>query len=255
VIRLLVFALFLTVVACETKPKVAPTPIEFKNSFYSLKQSGVFEYRCEIRAKTLADLTDSEIDYLFKNQFRREASLQEKGMLRNLHWNLLNSNEKQEAVPNIRIRDFPTTESANIAERLTQFLNLINKVLTLTYLENFADRPDLKNVTINDKFFQVVSNLEEVVAEVEFNQKKYRIFYGEKAGVIEVTLQPLGSMKIPSMIRLAVPKTTKQETPATIDLFFDLFDGLPRLTHFTATAHQLENIPLRFAAENCDFTK
>jgi hypothetical protein len=255
VIRILSFAFFLAVVACETKPKVAPTPIEFKNSFYSLKQSGVSEYRCEIRAKTLADLSDTEMDYLFKNQFRREASLQEKGMLRNLRWSLINSNEKQEAVPNTRIRDFPTTESANIAERLTQFLNLINKVLTLTYLENFADRPDLKNVVITEKFFQVVSNLEEVVAEVEFNQKKYRIFYGEKAGAIEVTLQPMGSMKIPSMIRLAVPKTPKQETPATVDLFFDLFDGLPRLTHFTATAYQLDNIALRFTSENCDFIK
>jgi hypothetical protein len=256
----LVLLSFLTLVSCQTKPTTPPEASVFKNSFYSLLQSGISEYSCQFIPTTIEELSDSEIDSIFKYQFHRLASLQEKGMLKGLRWKVVNSNGRQEAQPKSKIRDFPTTESADIAERLTYFISLINKILTLTYLENFADRPDLKSVIIADKQYKVISNLNDVAAEVDFNQKNYRIFYGEKADTIFVSMQPLGSMLIPNKITLGSnqlmgKKLELQMTPEKIDLVFELQDGIPKIRSFRATARQFPDYPIRFRVEDCKFIK
>lgn len=244
------FILIFASMSCAYKPKVAPTPSELKQRLYSLFQSNLSGYRCEAHSEMLQTMSEFEFNMLFKNLYKRDSTLQERGFLKKLKWTVQNSNESQDILPLPALKEFPTDESRDIAERITRLLVIVNKVLTLTYIETFADRPDLALVHVGDRFFQVIGSGEVVVAEIDFNFKKYRIFFGGKNDQIEVTLAKLGSMQIPEQIEI---KSAEQK--GIVFPKFEIRQGYPQLDRIDIRIPQLGNTLLKFPLQLCQYSK
>ena len=246
--KYLLFLVAIALTACETKPKVAASVEEMKMAFYSLNHSSVVGYRCEVTPKTLSTLSDSEMDYVFQQRFKRDATLQEKGMLRRLKWSVTNSSQAQEASPSPKTKEFPTNESADAVGKLTYLMTLANKVFTLIYLENFSDRQDLKQVEIGDKFYTVTSFQGERAAEVEFNLKKYRIFFGERPDSIEVTIKRQEKMGVPEMVQIQTA-----DNKATIFPHFVVREGFAQISDLSVEFSEIPGVTLQFPFTNCEY--
>lgn len=247
---LTLFVMIAVLSGCASHPQVAPTPSELKARFYSLYQSNLSGYQCEVHSEMLHNMSEFEFNLLFKELFKRESTLQERGFLKKLKWTVRNSNESQQVTPLPLLKEFPTEESRNVAERVTNLLVIANKILTLTYIETFADRPDLRLVHIGEKYFQVIGNDDSVVAELEFNQKKYRIFFGGKQNQVEVTLSKLGSMQIPEQIEV---RNTDQK--GVIFPKFEIRQGYPQLDRVDLKIPELGNTLLKFPFQLCEYHK
>lgn len=242
---------------CTSKPTRAPSPFELKQVFYSLNQSNFSGYKCEVQSQLLANLTDAELDVFFKERFQRLPTLQEKGMLKKVKWSVLNSNDRQIVQPQPGIPLFPTDESKDIIEKTTTLLTIINKIMTLTYLETFADRPDLSRVHIGEDFFQVLNSADEVIAELAFNRRLYRIFFGNQLPGIEpnknqiqVTLTQLGSMEIPQIIELKASGKTGKFYPR-----FQVIQGFPQLTGIDVQIPEFGKTKSFYLFENCEYLR
>lgn len=257
----LLFAGNLLWIGCASKPSRPPTPLELKQLFYSLNQSNFSGYRCEVQSQLLLHLTDSEMDDFFKERFQRMPSMQEKSMLKKVKWSVLNSNDKQTVLPIPAISFFPSTETKNIIEKITALLTIVTKIMTLTYLETFADRPDLSQVLIGEKFFQVLDPAGEVTAELDFNRRAYRLFFGAKIqgtdqnngqtkDLIEVTLAKLGSMEIPDMIELRASGKTGKFYPR-----FEVIQGFPQLKKIDVLLPEFGKMKSPYLFEKCEYLR
>ena len=256
-LKILFLTLTFSFAGCISKPTVPPAPFELKQLFYSLVQSNFSGYRCDVQSQLLLAVTDAEMDSFFRERFNREATLQEKGMLKKVKWGVVNSNEKQTVIPVPSLKFFPSTETRDVVEKITTLLTIMNKVMTLTYLETFADRPDLTKVQIGDKFFKVLNASEEVVAELDFNRQVYRIFFGaELAGVtqakdqIEVTMAKLGSMEIPEMIEIKAAGKVGKFYP-----HFEVVQGFPQIKRMDVSLPELGQTKSPFVFEGCEYLK
>lgn len=229
--------------ACQTVPKVPPTVGELQKEFFSLKKSDLSFLRCDIESTTLKSLSPQEYRYGFKELFKREPTDEEISFLKNLKWQievqLLN-----QSVQLITSKP-PTLQTEDTEKRFRQFLTIYSKLLTVVYLLNFTDRPDIRDITIEEKFFRVTAFDEKKIADVKWNFKEYSFEFGNE-GQVTVETKPYNGSRVPSVMRLNFKNTAGRfETKFRTEL------GVPQLEILEATTPPTGRFIFRFQFSNC----